>query len=102
MNHGFCWFTSLWLQVVDDTTFAMAGVQAKQWEEEKEVALKNAESACAKAIDVLLKQGAPESQLCVLHVSIAALHLLLLHSRVLCVFYGPVVFSIYDRCDVKN
>lgn len=61
-------FTSLRLQVVDETTFAMAGVQAKQWEEEKEVALKNAESSCAKAIDVLLKQGAPESQLCALHV----------------------------------
>eukprot|EP00892_Ulva_mutabilis_P006667 jgi/Ulvmu1/4372/UM002_0097.1 len=49
--------------VVDDTTFAMASVQAKQMEEEKAVALKNAESSCAKAIDVLLKRGAPESQL---------------------------------------
>lgn len=95
MNQGFCWFTSLWLQVVDDTTFAMAGVQAKQWEEEKEVALKNAESACAKAIDVLLKQGSPESQLCVLHVSIAALHLLLLHSRVLCVCFTGQLCSVY-------
>lgn len=60
------------MQVVDDSTFAMAGVQAKQLEEEKEVALKNAESACAKAIDVLLKKGTPESQLCVIHECVRA------------------------------
>ena len=56
-----------WVQVVDEATFAVAGVQAKQLEDQKNVALKNAESSCAKAIDVLLKKGAPESQLCVLY-----------------------------------
>jgi hypothetical protein len=41
------------VQVVEDTTFAMAGIQAQQWEHEKSLALQNAEGACAKALDFL-------------------------------------------------